>query len=405
MITSYSSEKRDPFEAGCEIGEALSDSDFTLLFANYNYDLRKLLGGFRSRSNSTVTGCSSSYSLCDGNLVEYGVSAIGTNSKNLVSGSAAASLSGNFHDVGVELAERALEDLGAPEKKEKLARIFARYSAIVSSVPERVLLSKPYFYGLMFLDPLTMADEEVLSGIRSRMNLSAPVSGGDSFGNVAEWRSYQILNEVYENSAVFNVVATDKSIGLGCGSGFEIVSGEPYVVTKASGRRVYEINYTRAVDIYSGITGIGIEELKKERFLAYRIGVKFPFVVVGFDGGRWMKYPVLINGDGSITFGTITNTGSVLFRAKADKEQILKSAETSIKSAIAQVDEPRALLVFDCWYRLAALGEDYGSEAKVIKNCIGSIPMAGFYTMGEILSLSGFMGHRNGSIVAVALGD
>jgi len=404
VIVSCFSKNSNSFEAGKELGSKLEGCEYVLLFAHYTYNFKDLIRGITSRTKCKITGCSSAEVISNGRIIERGAAALGISSRDLVIGSAAHNIQDGYK-AGRAVARNALEDLSEKENRDKLINVFARYSAIVSNVPERLPLSKPYFYLFAFMDPFYMTDEKVIDGIRSRIQCSSPLLGGSAYGDYFNKSNYQILNNtVYDKSVVLNVIATNKSFGFGSESAFTPTSRKPYLVTRADDRIVYEMNYKSALDLYSEMCGKSKEELIKEEAIGLSTGAEFPFMMVDNKGKPWMKYPAIANSDGSITFGNRTPTGSVLFSAESTKESVLKSAEKSIKTAIGQVKNPQVIIIFDCWHRRFILKDDIMEEEKVIKECVKDIPTIGFYTMGEYLPLCNLC-HVTGSITTVVLGD
>ena len=402
MLVSCFSENDDPMKAGEEVGRKLKGAEYSIVFVNHTLDVAKVVRGIRETSGSTVFGCTSSYGISDGTLVERGVCAMGLSSRDLVGG-LAVQPAGKGYECGVSVTEAALKDLSA--KRERLASVFARYSAVVSNMPEKLAVSKSYFYILDFSEPFSFSDASMLEGVRSVMNPSVPLFGGNAFGDIKSWKSYQILNEVYSNSTVLGIFATNKSFGFASGTSFTLRDRTPYVVTKARDNTVYELNYRPVLEVYSELTGISMEKLKEEKVIAYTIGAECPFVLVDLTGRALMKYPTMVNDDGSILFGTKTATGSVLFSARSSRKKIVEDAESIVKEALKNTKEPQALLLFDCWQRLAVMGEDYAKEAEAIARASRGVPAIGFYTMGEHFSAGSHTGHENGSLIAVAIGE
>ena len=342
MIVSCSSKNSNSFEAGKELGSKLEGSEYVLLFAHYSYNFKEIIRGITSKAECKITGCSAPEVISNEGIMERGAVALGVSSRDLVVGSAAHNIQDGY-EAGNMVAAKALEDLSDKKNRDKLTNIFARYSAIVSNMPERIPLSKPYFYLLSFMDPFYMAEGKVMTGIRSKIQ-SSPLFGGSAYGEI----NYQILNNtVYDKSVVLNVIATNKSFGFGSESAFTPASRKPYLVTRADDRTVYEMNYKNALDAYSEICGKSKKDLIKEEAIGLSTGAKFPYSVVDNEGKIWMKYPAIVNSDGPLTFGSRTSTGSVLFSAESTKESVLKSAEKSITSAISQVKNPQAIIIFD----------------------------------------------------------
>lgn len=63
------------------------------------------------------------------------------------------------------------------------------------------------------------------------------------------------------------------------------------------------------------------------------------------------------------------------------------------------------LLLFDCVSRRSVFGaQQLQEETDLINRCAGGIPMAGFYTYGEIARTKGSGGFHNQTLVTLAVG-
>ena len=63
------------------------------------------------------------------------------------------------------------------------------------------------------------------------------------------------------------------------------------------------------------------------------------------------------------------------------------------------------LLLFDCVSRRSVFSEErVQEETDLIAQCSGGIPMAGFYTYGEIARTRGSGGFHNQTLVTLAIG-
>jgi len=385
------------YEGGRELGKKLKDYDYAILFADINQDLNSFMRGFRSEGHTRVIGCSS-YGLLgsDGASVAYGIK-----SEDLLMGLSSVKVGKNPRGNGVNLAERAVANIG---KDKNTSRIFARYSAIVSNMPEKIAVMKPYYHILLFTDPFQSCDEEIIRGIHTKVQRLSPLFGGAAYGRDGDSALF-CDRRIIKGGAAMALIATTRSIGYGCENGLMLRSRKPYIVTKAKDRVVYEINGKRAIDVYSEITNLSAEELLKEKYLVNRTSVEYPFAVFDNEGKKWMKAPFTANEDGSITFMTKMAIGNILFTARSTKSSIIKSAEAAVKKALRRVEEPEVLLIFDCHQRNLFLKQELKMEKDAIAKASKGIPFIGFYTMGENLSTANVpMDHLNGTIVVVAIG-
>jgi len=99
--------------------------------------------------------------------------------------------------------------------------------------------------------------------------------------------------------------------------------------------------------------------------------------------------------------------GALAFLTQGDLDSVLKAAVTSTQDAIAGLGDcqPVGLLLFDCVSRRSIFG-DLGlkEETARITESSGGVPMAGFYTYGEIARSSGSGGFHNQTLVTLAIG-
>jgi len=395
-----STEKRGS-EGGSEIGRELKDCDYAIVFADMDQDLDSFMKGFRNEGRTRIIGCSSYGTLCSDERGEAAV-AYGMSSKDILMGLSLARIGKDPGKSGAALAERAVADIG--KNVEELSRIFARYSAIVSNMPEKIAVTKPYYHMLLFTDPFQNCDEAVIRGIHMKIQRLSPLFGGSAYGRDGNSTLFCDRRAIKDGAAMA-LIATTKSIGYGCENGLTLRSKKPYMVTSARDRVVFEINRRKAVEVYSEITGLSVEELIKEKWLINHTAVEYPFIVFDNEGKRWMKAPFTANEDGSITFMTRMAVGNILFAAKSTQSSIVESAEKAVKEALGKVEDPEVILIFDCQQRKVFLGDDTKREVEAIKRASKDTPFVGFYTMGEHLSTANVpMDHLNGTIVAVALG-
>jgi len=99
--------------------------------------------------------------------------------------------------------------------------------------------------------------------------------------------------------------------------------------------------------------------------------------------------------------------GALAFLTEGDVESVLSAAEQSCELALAALGGTAAqgLLLFDCVSRRSVFREDrVQDETELIRRCSGGVPMAGFYTQGEIARTKGAGGFHNQTLVTLAIG-
>ena len=101
--------------------------------------------------------------------------------------------------------------------------------------------------------------------------------------------------------------------------------------------------------------------------------------------------------------------GGLAYLMQGDQRSVLQATQEACELAQRKLgDRPACgMLLFDCVARRSVLLSDreIDSQAEVerIRSVIGDIPVAGFYTYGEIARTHGAGGFHNQTLVALAL--
>jgi len=126
--------------------------------------------------------------------------------------------------------------------------------------------------------------------------------------------------------------------------------------------------------------------------------------------GFYLCCPAHFQDDGSMVTMTPATPGARIRFTSATREQLLAGAKSSAEKARASMlgADPAAALVFSCASRHALLGTRVGEETRLLQEQVGeSVPVAGFYTMGEICSpaRSATPVHHVSTFVTVLIGE
>lgn len=178
--------------------------------------------------------------------------------------------------------------------------------------------------------------------------------------------------------------------------------GEHYA-TRAEGPVIREIGGESPREVWKRFYGVS-------EFDGYRNAV----AVYPDEGGRSEEFylctPSHFQEDGSIVTFIPVTPGARLRFTDATRDDILSGANASAERARADYGdgEPDAALVFSCSGRHMLLGTRVGEEAGLLRDQIGAeVPVAGFYTYGEICPLPGSPTpfSHNCTFVTVLLGE
>lgn len=188
------------------------------------------------------------------------------------------------------------------------------------------------------------------------------------------------------------------AVGVGIGSGWEPI-GPTATVTRAAGGTVSEIDGQSALSWfreYLGARGAPSPE--------------YPFAVYPEGGGYYLRAPLVFNeSDGTIGFAASVPTGSRVRVTAATRDAVLTGATQAVRHAIEAFGprKPSGMLVFSCAARKQVLGTRTREELDALDAATGDVPIAGFYTYGEIgpPRPGTHPQYHNETVVAVLLGE
>ena len=372
----------DAYAAGrAAADQALTQDDAKLLvvFCNDSYDLDALLRGINERSGGVpLIGCSTAGQIAAGQsgAATAVVTAIGGEGFEVVT-------------AGVELHEDRLRDAGA----EVATRV-----ADLNGKPHRVVV--------LLSDALAGDQQEVIRGAYGVLGAGVPLVGGCAGDDFKMAATYQLHgDQVLSGGLVAASIVTDAPFGIGVRHGWSKV-GEPVLITRAGGNRVYELDGRPALDVYLerldapaqaaadaaafGEFGLlhplGLERRSTEEAVRFVAGADFE--------------------ERSLTMIAEVPQGGLAWFMKGDEDSVQSATDGACSDALAALDgrSPIALLAFDCAARKGVLGDEGTAEevGRMAGHADGAA-VAGFYSYGEIVRSSGVPGFHNQTLVVLAL--
>jgi hypothetical protein len=98
--------------------------------------------------------------------------------------------------------------------------------------------------------------------------------------------------------------------------------------------------------------------------------------------------------------------GALAWVMEGDEESVLEATDGACVDAIRDLDgrAPIGVIAFDCIARRGILGDEgICREVERIEGLTGNVPVAGFYTYGEIARTHGTGGFHNQTLVVLAV--
>ena len=356
------------------------DARLLVVFASDAYDLEALLGAINRRSGGIpLIGCSTAGEIATGGPAEASVvvTAIGGDGFS-VSTSAARDVSERLRDAGAEVAGAVAE---------------------VADRPHRVLM--------LLTDGLAGDQQEIVRGAYGVVGAAVPLVGGCAGDDLKMRATSQFLGgEVLKNAIVAAAIGSEAPLGIGVRHGWKKV-GQPMLITRSSGNRVYTIDDQPALDVYLERLDAPAEA-RSDPAAFTRFALVHPLGLSGRRGEPHARFVGEANfEDRSLgCIAEVPQSGMAWFM-EGDEDSVMSATDDACREALSCLDGHPALgmIAFDCIARRGVLGEaGIAAEIQRVAAHAAGAPVAGFYTYGEIARKHGMRGFHNETLVVLAMG-
>jgi hypothetical protein len=356
-----------------------ADAKLLIVFCSDSYDLDALLEGINQRSGGApLIGCSSAGQIArdghgDASVVVTALGGAGFS----VSTASASAASERLREAGAAAAACAADD---------------------ADRPHRVLL--------MLSDALGGDQQEIIRGAYGVLGAGVPLVGGCAGDDFKMKRTFQLHgDQVLENSVVAASLSSDSPLGIGVRHGWTRV-GEPVLVTRSGGNRVYTLDDRPALDVYLERLGAPAEAREdEEAFNAFAITHPLGLSRRSSEEGARMVAGADFE-ERSLTMIAEVPQGGLAWFMEGDEQSVLAATDAACAAAIEAIgDNPLAgVIAFDCAARRGVLGDaGIGQEIERVASHAGGAPVAGFYSYGEIARVAGVSGFHNQTLVVLAV--
>ncbi len=366
-----SSEKDSSIAGQIAAEQAISQSDepvITFLFCTDNYDQEKVWQAVLEKiGNSKLVGACVPGLFVSGGIVQNGVGV--------------CTINGSSIEVVTCLAEDISHD---PFKSGEQAGEKLLQSGITSGT------------AFVFPDGFAENNSILLRGLYNALGPDFNYFGGGTGDNLKFIKTYQFTDQGVTSNGLAIALVRGINFRIRSGHGWKPL-GKPMMVTRASGKRVYEFDGYPAFEKYSQCLG----GIKKEHFSYY--GMKHPLGIPGPGGEFLIRDPLGVNDDNSIVFITEIpqKTSSVLM--KGNLNDLLAAASLVSSEVLQDCASPDLVFICDCISRYLLMGNDFPKEIEQIKkNLKKSIPLFGILSFGEICNITGAPFFYNKTIVLAA---
>ncbi len=270
-------------------------------------------------------------------------------------------------------------------------------------------LTKEHRVCLLLCDGLVGEQHEVVRGAYSLLGAIVPLVGGCAGDDLSYSRTHQFFGdrdgvEVLTDAVVGVGLGSDGALGVGIAHGWH-KRGEPMVVTRSSGGRLFELDGVPALDAY--LARIDADRTLLGDLKAFRTAAFASPLGLSRRTGEDIR--VVHDGDlddGSLLCLADVPQGALAWVMGTDDESMISAGADSCAQAIRNLDgaDPLGLLVFDCGARKVMLGaEGIKREIAAMTDMTAGAPLGGFYTYGEFARTRGARGMHHLTVVTLAL--
>jgi len=247
---------------------------------------------------------------------------------------------------------------------------------------------------------------DVVRGAYDVAGIDVPLVGGCAGDNLAMRRTQQIHGRrVMSQSVVAAAVSSDRPLGIGVSHGWNPAS-EPMLVTGSKGNILSTLEDKPALDVYLDFFNPG-DVIRADPAAFAKFAATHPIGIRRRDKIE-MRHITGYNLDRrELILVAEVPQGALAFLTEGDFDSVLNAAAKSCTAALKALNglKPAGLLMFDCVSRRAVFTEErIHEETDLISSTCGSVPMAGFYTYGEIARTKGAGGFHNQTLVTLAIG-
>jgi hypothetical protein len=242
---------------------------------------------------------------------------------------------------------------------------------------------------IVFPDGLSVSGSEVVSGIDKRLDPGVILACASAADDLYFQKTFQFYNdEILTDAMPGALFCGEIRAGVGTKHGWAPV-GRPRIVTRSSGRIVYQLDHRPAVSIYEDFLGLKRDELIQESLASVTLTYPLGTAIRGHSE-YLLRDAVRVGRAGSLICTGNVLEGSEVRLMIGGYESALEAAQQAACDARDRLRGARlkGALVFSSVARQKMLGSEFQGEIDVIRDALGGsgVRFGGFYSYGELVS-------------------
>ena len=234
-------------------------------------------------------------------------------------------------------------------------------------------------------------EEEILAGIEEGLGrANIPIIGGSSADNAVEGKWFQITNgQVLRSGVVVTAMYPSRPIRYAFDSSY-VPTSHKGIITKASGRKVYEIDHRPAADVYNEWTNGAIRDyLDGGNILSASTLYPLGRTAIWSEGAVFyqLSHPEAVLNNRAIRLFTKAEDGEEVILMKSSAKDLVYRVDRVTSKALANISVPdkqiAGALIIYCAGCMLAVQNEMNEVARQFNKALLGQPFLGLYTFGE----------------------
>lgn len=258
---------------------------------------------------------------------------------------------------------------------------------------------------LVLSDGLAGDQQEVVRGAYAQVGAEVPLVGGCAGDDLRMERTEVFRDgEALRGAVVTAAISSDAPLGIGVSHGWRRV-GPPMLVSASHGPVVEALDDRPALDVYlDALDAPPSARADQEAFTTFASTRPLGLARRAREEVRFVASADFTRR--SLICLAEVPQGASCWSMTGDVESVLAATDQACASALDSLGghPPVGMLVFDCIARKQMLGRaGIAEEVSRMAALSGGVPLAGFYSYGEIARTVGPSGFHNQTLVALAV--
>lgn len=237
---------------------------------------------------------------------------------------------------------------------------------------------------LVFSDGALVNGSDLVRGLSRILNV--PVTGGLAGDGARFEKTLVGLDSPPAEGNIVGIGLYGKNLAVGYShfGGWDPF-GPERMVTRSKGNVLYELDGKSALELYKNYLGDKAKDLPGSALL-------FPLSMKQNQSSQALTRTILsIGEDGGMVFAGEMPEGSIVQLMKANFERLIDASSMAAEQSFSQMPQGAEFaLLISCVGRKLVLGQRVEEEVEAVRDVLGQVPvMSGFYSYGEISTLSG----------------